>query len=623
MAIFGIAIRKGGQPVQIHEAEAMGASLASTCDELKSCRVLPQVGLGVVSKASTASCWASETVAAACDVDLYNFKELRNRISAGDGSSTAAELVANLYLSYGPSFVGQLRGAFSVAIWDEKRRTLLLAVDRFGVKRLCYAATPFGIVFATDPRAIFASGRVGKKVDLTAITEFLVYNVVPSPKTAFEGVYKAEPGKYIVFSDGQVRSSQYWEMRYPEDASGSSRLLAQELYELMKKSVSITSADLDPSKTGCFLSGGTDSSSVVGLLTEEKGAPANAFSIGFTEERFNELEYARIASKRFGARHVECLLGPEQTRNIIDTLVEGYDEPFGNSSAIPTYLCAKVARERGIEVLLAGDGGDELFGGNERYRTQEIFEAYHRVPRYLREWVIEPIVAGNPFGFGIFGKLQRYIRNANTGNPERYCQWRLLRVFPPEQVLAPGMPSGNGHSDLLATIRKHYNQAPAVSELNRLLYVDVKMTLGDDDLPKVTRTAELAGIRVRFPYLDHELAEFSGRLPADLKVHRLEKRYLFKKATDHLLPKAILKKKKHGFGLPIGLWLKSSSLLNGWAREILADPRTYQRGYFRREFIDRLFAEMQQDDTTYFGDLLWPFLMLELWHRRHVEESAC
>ena len=185
------------------------------------------------------------------------------------------------------------------------------------------------------------------------------------------------------------------------------------------------------------------------------------------------------------------------------------------------------------------------------------------------------------------------------------------------------MPFRNGHSDLLATIRHYHDSAPARTELNRLLYADVKMTLGDDDLPKVTRTAEWAGIQVRFPYLDHELAEFSGRLPADMKVHGLEKRYLFKRATRNLLPEAILKKKKHGFGLPIGFWLKSNPQWHNWAKEILYDPKTYQRGYFRREFIEQLFQNMQQDDTPYFGDLLWVFLVLELWHRRHVEANVC
>jgi asparagine synthase (glutamine-hydrolysing) len=247
---------------------------------------------------------------------------------------------------------------------------------------------------------------------------------------------------------------------------------------------------------------------------------------------------------------------------------------------------------------------------------------YQHIPRVLRRWAIEPAIFAIPISVGVLGKAQRYIRRSNAGNPERYCPWRLLQVFPPDQVLGTAMDWSNGNGDLLRVIRAHYKAAPAHSELNRLLYIDIKMTLGDEDLPKVVRTSELAGISVRFPYLDHPLAEFTGRVPASLKVRGLEKRYLFKRATRDLLPEAILKKKKHGFGLPIGFWLKTDSKLRSLSREVLLDPKTYQRGYFRREFIERLFASLEQDDTPYFGDLLWVFLMLEFWHRRHVEGTA-
>jgi len=285
---------------------------------------------------------------------------------------------------------------------------------------------------------------------------------------------------------------------------------------------------------------------------------------------------------------------------------------------LPTYACLKLARKQGIEVMLAGDGGDELFGGNERYRTERVFGLYHDIPQPLRRYLIEPLAFGLP-AVGPIGKVRRYIGHTRTPNPERYFQWHLLQRFPHASVLGPGIELNNGHSDILAVPRSHYNQAPAHSELNRLLYIDIKMTLGDNDLPKVVRASELAGVEVRFPLLDHPLAEFSGRLPARYKVRGLEKRYLFKKATAGLLPKAILRKKKHGFGLPIGMWLKQHPLWRGLAEDVLLDPRTYQRGYFQRSFVEGLFRMMDADQSTYYGDLLWLFLMAELWHRNHVE----
>ena len=271
--------------------------------------------------------------------------------------------------------------------------------------------------------------------------------------------------------------------------------------------------------------------------------------------------------------------------------------------------------------MLAGDGGDELFGGNERYQTEKKYGLYDVLPRYVRRGMIEPLAACLP-SFGLTGKVRRYIGRLAKGNPERYFQWLLLQAFPPQTVLDRAVCNSGVPGDLLAIPRAHYKNAPAHSELNRLLYIDIKMTLGDNDLPKVVRAAELAGVNVRFPYLDHPLADFSGRLPVDLKVRGFEKRYLFKKAMAGLLPEAILRKKKHGFGLPIGLWLKQHPLWRGLAEDILLEPRTYQRGYFQRSFVEDLFRKMDGDSSTYYGDLLWLFMMLELWHRHHVESAA-
>jgi asparagine synthase (glutamine-hydrolysing) len=618
MAICGIAVARQGKPPQAQELNNMRQSLATGALDAQAFSASAHAALASTSSGSS---WSSPALIVVCDADLYNQDELRD--GSRSAPSTTAELVGVLYQRFGVAFLERLRGAFAIAIWDETTQQLLLAVDRFGIKRLAYAITESEAVFATDPRGVFASGRRQKQVSLGAIVDYFVYNVVPIPETAFEGVARVAPGECVVWSGSGTRRHPYWEMRYPEDATGSTGKLARELAQHMDEAVRVTSSGLDPATTGCFLSGGTDSSSILGLLTRIQQVPIHAFSIGFAEERFNELEYARIAARQYQAQHVECFLGPEVVLSTVDKIVAAYDEPFGNSSAIPTYCCAKEARDRGMEVLLAGDGGDELFGGNERYRKQQFFHFYQHIPRPIRYHLIEPALFSMTTAQGALGRLQRYIRTSNTSNPERYCQWRLLRIFPPEQVLGPEMPFRNGYADVLATVRRHYQSAPAQSELNRLLYVDVKMTLGDDDLPKVVRTAELAGINVRFPYLDHKLAEFSGRLPAELKVRRLEKRYLFKQATRDLLPAAILQKRKHGFGLPIGFWLKANPKLHAWAQDVLFDPRTYQRGYFRREFVERLFADMQQDDTPYFGDLLWAFLMLELWHRQHVEGSAC
>jgi asparagine synthase (glutamine-hydrolysing) len=613
MGICGVATNES--PVTAHELKAMRDCLARVSLARNNSYVQRHIGMSFVAPTISATFWSDDNLVVACDTELCQQDDC--------AETDAAEAIARLYLEDGISFLQKLRGAFALALWDHDKRVLLLAVDRFGIKRLCYAEGDLEIVFATQPSSIFASGRFTKRVNLSAITEYFVYNVVPIPNTAFEGIHRVAPGEYVRWTPGATTKTRYWDMRYPEDDRRPTNVLANELLRRMETAVRTTSCNLDLSRTGCFLSGGTDSSSILGLLTQLYTPPLNAFSIGFTEDRFNELDYARLAAKHFRACHVEDKLGPEAALEVAEKLIATYEEPFGNSSVIPTYWCAKIAREHGMDVLLAGDGGDELFGGNERYREEQIFECYQALPKGARRWLIEPLILDSRLNVGGLGKVRNYIRRSNTPNPERYCRWRLLQRFSPDLILGSDMPFRNGHSDLLTTMRRHYRSASAATELNRLLYVDTKMTLGDDDLPKVTQTADLAGIRVRFPYLDHDLAEFSGSLSSSLKVRLLEKRYLFKLATRNLLPGAILKKKKHGFGLPIGFWLKSSPRWHAWAKAILYDPRTYQRGYFQRNFVEQLFSSLQQDETPYFGDLLWIFVVLELWHRQHVEVATC
>ena len=618
MAICGIAVTDSGLPVASVHLESMVSALAGSTEDVGSHVSASVAGVGAISRFSTASVFSSERIMVACDATLYNAQELQASLSTAAAARTVAELIASLYLQLGEGFLDRLRGVFAVAIWDDKTRTLLLARDRFGIKPLCYATSGSEVVFASHPRGIFASRRVSRRPHLSALVNYLNYHVVPAPECAFKGINKLNPGEYFSWRDGRTRARRYWDLLYPEDAQGSAEELAGSLMSRMKEAVAITAADLSPERLGCFLSGGTDSSTVAGLVSRAKAHPVSTFSIGFEEGRFNEIDYARLAARHFRLPHFESILRPEQACEVIPKIVEGYDEPFANASAIPTYWCARLAKEHGVDTMLAGDGGDELFGGNERYRTQQIFHAYQRLPQAARR-LIEPVVFASP-SVGLLRKAQRYIQRSNIPNPERYCSSRLFQVFPPRDVLGSSMTSPNG--DVLAVMQRYYTSAPATSEMNRLLYIDIKMTLGDEDLPKVVRSAELAGIEVRFPLLDHPLAEFSGRLPVHLKVHGLQKRYLFKRATRNLLPREILNKKKHGFGLPIGLWLKSDPNLRNMSRDVLLDPRTYQRGYFQRGFIEQLMANMERDTTPYFGDLLWSFLMLELWHRKHVEGAA-
>ncbi len=618
MAICGTVNTNGAQP-RAEQVAAMVSAMDSGNGGTHSHCVRQETGFGVTSINASASLYSGNGLVVACDAEIYNQQELQDRVNGTSPATTPAALIAELYLQHGEGFVKKLDGVFSLAIWDERQQRLLLVRDRLGVKPLCYAELPSALIFASHPSGIFVSGLLGKDVDLRAIVGYLNFNVVPAPMTAYKGVFKLMPGEYLIWQRGQSRKARYWKLQYTEDARGTEQQLAEELFSRLEESVRVVSNDLDPQGAGCFLSGGTDSSSIAGLFTRIKQRPARAFSIGFAEQRFDERQYAQLAARHFGLTHFERILRPEEAYDLIPIIVGLFDEPFANASAIPTYACIELAKNHGVSVMLAGDGGDELFGGNERYRIHQVYDLYQRLPRTLRK-LVEPALFAIPVDRGFIGKTKAYIRRSNIPNPERYCRWRLLQVFPSKDVLGDAMPCVNG--DALAAVRAHYAAAPAQSELNRLLHIDMNMTLGDEDLPKVVRTAEQKGINVRFPYLHQSLAEFSGRLPAHLKVKGFEKRYLFKRATQGFLPAEILQKKKHGFGLPIGIWLKTDPKLRAMAHDVLLSPAAYQRGYFRREFIEKLMSNLEQDDTPYFGDLLWVFLMLELWHRKHVAGTA-
>lgn len=620
MAIAGLTVARKAEPLGPGQIGRMLSSLAMGADAVTESRKGPLAELGAVSNTGTASVWSNSEILVACDAELVDLQSQRSAAGLPQHAA-AAQVIGELYMRHGLEFFQKLRGSFALALWDSRSQTMLIAVDRFAAKPLTYFVDASQLVFASQPRGIFASDRVNKEINPHAIATFLNFSVVPAPQSAFQSLAKLPGGCFLQWKDGEARLGCYWDLEYSEADHSPAGRLAEELLSSMSEAVQLYSADVESQQLGCFLSGGTDSSSILGLLTQHKGNLTKAFSIGFSEERFNELEYAHTAARAFQAQHSIAVLTPEETFADIATIAAAYDEPFGNASVLPTYACLKLAREHGVKVMLAGDGGDELFGGNERYATEQIYGFYGRIPQSLRRYLIEPLAFALP-AVGPAGKAQRYIDRCNAGNPDRYFQWLLLQKFAPEKILGPGVPMTNGHRDLLAIARQHYKDAPAHCELNRLLYIDIKMTLGDNDLPKVVRAAELAGVNVRFPFLDHPLAEFSGRLPANLKVRGLEKRYLFKKATAGLLPEAILAKKKHGFGLPIGMWIKDHPLWRNLAQDVLLDPETYQRGYFQRSFVEELFHMMDADNSTYYGDLLWLFLMTELWQRHQMQEVA-
>ena len=616
--IYGIC--EPGVQFQSHVLEPMSLSVGPEENQKK-----PPIGgdgalLGVSQSLNIVSLDAAYGSLVSVDADLRNQSSLsaEEEQASGRHASSIGELIAILYARHGLNFVERLEGAFSLALWDTKQQRLVLAIDRFGFKTLYWSYKDSKVLFSSRIGAITRMNG-HSEVNPTAIMQLLIHTVVPAPLTIYQGIERLEPGTLLVYERGQIRREKYWDLNYEEFPGPNTQEYSQELRECMRNAVHSHLIGYQPQRTGAYLSGGTDSSSVVAFASEVY-SPFNTFSIYFENPRYDEIGFARTASERFHARHHEKRLHASDVLEAIPKIAEFYEEPFANSSVIGAYHCARLAHESGVEMLLAGDGGDELFAGNERYATDKKFALYYSLHPTLRDKVVKPAAGILPQA-GIFSLPARYIRRAEISNPRRMLSYSVILEMVGDDIFERDFLNQSGLDAVFDIAQAHFDSAPyASSELNRLLYVDVKMTLADNDLRKVLGSAELAGVHVRFPLLDRRVAELSGRIPSKLKLKGFEKRYIFKKAMKDILPERILYKKKHGFGVPVGHWMIHDPGMKSLVA-VLDEPQTRQRGYFRPGFLARV-QDLNREHPGYFGEALWILLMLELWHRRQENYSA-
>ncbi|WP_084318724.1 asparagine synthetase B family protein [Deferrisoma camini] len=566
--------------------------------------------------------WEGEGLLVAHDLDLTNERALRQELGLGGGESPAAgELLARAYRAWGVGMADRLRGAFAFAVWDPQARTLFAATDPYGIRPVVYAEVPEGLVVGSRIRHVLLHPDVDRALDPDAIYQYLFFSAIPSPHTVYRGVRKLEPGHWIRWTPEGWKVGRYYDIRYRPDRSVDEGYWRRAIPLEVRRAVGRFVPLSDPDRTGCFLSGGTDSSSVAGYYTRLAGRPARTFSIGFDEPGYNELDYAHTAARHFGTEQHDAFVTPAQVLELLEHLPSVYDEPFGNSSVIPTYYCARFAREHGVEVLLAGDGGDEIFGGNERYVTNLVFERYRRIPGPLRKGVIEPLVRALP-GRGVVYKAQRYIRRANIPNPDRFYSYNLLYEEGAARVFRPEFLDQVDPESFLRLARRHYAAAAPAHDTDRLLYLDMKFTITDNDLRKVTQMTEAAGVRVRYPLLDRDLVDFTATIPPELKVRPGRNRYVFKRAMDGFLPREIIEKTKHGFGLPVGPWFARHPQLNALVRDALLTPSAHIRDWIRPEFLEELHQGLYGDSPSYAGGNLWVFLVLEMWMRKAVNRKS-
>ena len=530
-------------------------------------------------------------------------------VSTPEDSATEHQIVER-YLQDDAGFLAHLDGPFALALLDATERRLLLAIDRMGICQLAWARHGSTVAFSTSPLAVARGASTQPALRYQALYNYFFFHMVPSPGSVFDGVSKLQNGTMEVFKHGAHHTSTYWAPRFTRPSRNPPfSALREELHASVEGAV--RTAD-HSANTGAFLSGGLDSSTVSGYLARISPAPARTFSMGFGVPEYDELEYARIANRHFGCKGHEYEVTPDDLLGAIDTVVDCFDEPFGNSSALPTYLCARFASKNGIECLLAGDGGDELFAGNERYARQQVFELFGRIPAPMRA-AARHIAQGVPIDSRLTAlrKLKSYVDQASTPLPDRFETWNFTyregaRVMFQEDFMAeidPTLP--------MMQMRQVFQTAPSDDLLDKMLYYDWKFTLADNDLRKVTQACSAAGVDVEYPMLDARVVALSTRVSSRQKMRRLELRTFYKRAMTGFLPDEILNKSKHGFGLPFGVWLKEHPPLAERVYQSLTDLKS--QDIVRPAFIDRLIEDHRTGHPGYYGYVIWDLVILQEW----------
>lgn len=548
--------------------------------------------------------------------EIYNYRELRKDLESRGrnfktNSDTETILVA--YEEFGTACVNRLRGMFAFAIWDKKNENLFIARDRVGKKPLFYGQTRAGnFVFGSELKTLLTHGEISREIDYAALDAYLTFGYVPEEFCIFKDAKKLLPGHFLVFKDGVVQTQQYWDFDYSGEAeAGSEDDYLDALREKIKEAVKVRL--ISEVSLGAFLSGGVDSSSIVGLMSQILDKPVKTFSIGFNEDSFNELKYARVAAKHFNTEHHEFTLTPDFVQ-IIDDLVWHFDEPFSDSSALPTYMVSKMARDF-VTVVLSGDGGDELFAGYTRYVIDRERRGFEKLPSALRRSVLQPVSKALPHG----ARGKNYLYNASLDATDRYIDSVSQFNRPRRDNLYTrdfrAKLNGNfGRGEKL--FQELASSVSGREQVDRLLYLDSKTYLPGDILTKVDRMSMAASLEARVPLLDHELIEFVVRMPARLKLKGIETKYIFKKAMEGIVPNEILHREKQGFGVPIGEWINVQ--LKDRIYSDLTDRRTVERGYFDQTYIQTILDEHRRGRRDH-SHAVWVLWMLELWHRRFLD----
>jgi asparagine synthase (glutamine-hydrolysing) len=561
-----------------------------------------------------------KTVAVILNGELYNYRELRVDLEKRGHSFRSAsdtEVLAHLYEEYGDEMIAEINGMFAFALWDFKRRRLLIARDRFGEKPLYWGVFDNTLLFASEPKVLLAHPSVKPSLNLQALRQYLSFDYVPAPLSIYEGINKLPAAHKLTLDDGSVSITPYWKLSYEKPASApTEKEAAAHVQELLADAVRMRLVSDVP--LGVLLSGGVDSSAIAALAVRASSEPVKTFSISFAEASFDESAYARGVAKFLGTDHHEERLSANLAANLVSEIGSWMDEPFSDPSLVPTYLLSRFTRKH-VTVALGGDGGDELFAGYPMYAGHRWAEIYRRVPGPLRTGVIEPLIRRLPVktkNLSLDYKALRFVTGTRYDIVARHHIW--FGSFTPEeqeQVLtADTLAKTDG--DIYRQARQMAEECSDLDRLTRMQNLDTRLYLAEDILTKVDRASMAVSLEVRAPFLDPRVAEFAASLPPGYKLRGNTTKYILKKAVDDLLPRFVTRRGKKGFGVPVAEWLKFK--LRPLARDLLSPERVRRAGVFNPDYIARLQDEHEQGVANH-RKLLWTLLMFELWHESFIE----
>jgi asparagine synthase (glutamine-hydrolysing) len=563
-----------------------------------------------------------------CNGEIYNYRELRSDLEKKGHvfrCQSDTEVIVHLYEEEGLEFFKRLRGMFAIALWDDRRRRLVLGRDRLGKKPLYVLREPTRVLFASEIKSILQDSSIPRELNLSALQEYLALGYVPAPLTLFKGIEKVLPGHYLVFESGGFAEHKYWDLKLDEEDSCSEEDWAERVREKLLESVRIRLMSDVP--LGAFLSGGIDSSAIVAIMARLTDRPVKTYSIGFEGEDsyYNELPYAKVVSTAFATDHHEIIVRPDVGK-LLPKLIWHMDEPIADSALVTTYLVSRLASQS-VKVILSGVGGDELFGGYRRYLGDVFARYYNLLPGVLRQTWLPSLFTRLPRDRhsrwkNLVRHAEAFAKTANLPPHERYNSY--VTLFSSDVIANLSNHDGwigrsNGNGPGSQTIQRYFDQCRGADNLNRFIYVDLKTSLADDLLALTDKMTMAASLECRAPFMDHQLLELAARMPVQLKVRGFTMKYILKKAVAPWLPAEILRRKKRGFGAPIGAWLRRDLKL--LVQETLSERSVLKRGLFQWPAVKELIRkhEAQQVDYT---DHLLALINLELWFRQFMDKQV-